>query len=146
MFNSLRPSSSIYYLQIYCTGLIGPTSHTFWAWIVNRDPTIILSKYFLLNRASYGHNTSIYIKGETLCARAWWRIVWQFFPFRLPPYLNLAFISFKFSIYIKVLIKYIYKSRYLMCESMRLCQVVHCLIFFPFGLPPYLNLAFISNY
>ena len=69
LFNSLGPSTLTHSLQSYCIGLIGPTLHTFWAWIVNRDPTIILSKYFLLNRALHEHNISIYIKAETLCAR-----------------------------------------------------------------------------
>ena len=69
-----------------------------------------------------------------------------FFSFGLSSYLNLAFISFKFSIYIKILIKYIYKSRFLMCKSKRFCQMAHCIIFFPFGLPSYLNLAYISKY
>jgi len=48
LFNLLEPSSSTHFLQIYYTGLIGPTSHTFWAWTVNRDPTwLILWKIFL---------------------------------------------------------------------------------------------------
>ena len=37
--NSLRPSSFIHSLQIYCPELIGPRSHTFWAWAVNIPPT-----------------------------------------------------------------------------------------------------------
>ena len=37
---SLGPSSLTHSLQIYCIGLIGPISHTFWAWAVNHDPTI----------------------------------------------------------------------------------------------------------
>ena len=40
LFNSLGPSSSTHSLQIYCIGFIGPISHMFWAWTVNRDPTI----------------------------------------------------------------------------------------------------------
>ena len=40
MFNSLGLSSSTHSLQIYCIGLIGPTSRTFWAWTVNQDPTV----------------------------------------------------------------------------------------------------------
>ena len=33
-----------------------------------------------------------------------------------------------------------------MWESMRFCQVTHCMTSFSFRLPPYLNLAFMSNY
>ena len=36
---TLIVSSLTHSLQIYCTGLIGPGSHTFWAWTPNRDPT-----------------------------------------------------------------------------------------------------------
>ena len=35
----LGPSSLTHYLQIYCTELIGPRSHTSWAWAVNIPPT-----------------------------------------------------------------------------------------------------------
>ena len=42
LFNSLEPSSSTHSLQIYYIGLIGPISHTFWAWTVNRDPTVFI--------------------------------------------------------------------------------------------------------
>ena len=31
-------------------------------------------------------------------------------------------------------------------ESMRFCQVAHCMTFFSFRYPPHLNLAFMSNY
>ena len=41
---------------------------------------------------------------------------------------------------------YIYKSRNLMWENMSFCQIAHCITFFSFRLPPYLNLAFMSNY
>ena len=34
-----RPSSSTHSLQIYCTGLTGPRSHTSWVWAAKRDPT-----------------------------------------------------------------------------------------------------------
>ena len=33
-----------------------------------------------------------------------------------------------------------------MWESMRFCQVAHCMTSFSFKLPPHLNLAFMSNY
>ena len=36
--------------------------------------------------------------------------------------------------------------RDLMWESMRFCQVAHCMTSFLFRLPPHLNLAFMSNY
>ena len=48
-------------------------------------------------------------------------------------------------IYIYIYI-YIYKSKNLMWESMRFCQVTHCMTFFSFRLPLHLNLAFMSNY
>ena len=41
---------------------------------------------------------------------------------------------------------YIYKSRDLMWESMRFCQVAHCITSFSFRLSPHLYLAFMSNY
>ena len=41
---------------------------------------------------------------------------------------------------------YIYKSRDLIWESMRFCQVVYCITSFSFRLSPHLNLAFMSNY
>ena len=50
LFNSLEPSSSIHSLQIYCIRLIGLISHTFWALIVNRDPTLLMSSTTLLGR------------------------------------------------------------------------------------------------
>ena len=37
--NSLKPSSLTHSLQIYCTGLTEPRSHTIWAWAANCDPT-----------------------------------------------------------------------------------------------------------
>ena len=36
--HSLGPSSSTHSLQIYCTGLIGPRSHTSWAWAPKTCP------------------------------------------------------------------------------------------------------------
>jgi len=42
LFNSIEPSFSTHSLQIYCIKLIGPISHTFWAWTVNQDPTTII--------------------------------------------------------------------------------------------------------
>ena len=39
--HTLKPSSSSHSLQIYCIELIGPRSHTSWAWVAKRDPTII---------------------------------------------------------------------------------------------------------
>ena len=41
---------------------------------------------------------------------------------------------------------YIYKSRDLIWESMRFCQVAYCITSFSFRLSPHLNLAFMSNY
>ena len=37
--HALKPSSSTHSLQIYCTGLAGPRSHTSWAWAAKHDPT-----------------------------------------------------------------------------------------------------------
>ena len=41
--HALRPSSPTHSLQIYCTGLIGPRSHTSWAWAGKRDPTVLFT-------------------------------------------------------------------------------------------------------
>ena len=38
--NSLGPSSSTHYLQIYCLGLIRSTYLIFWVWAANRDLTL----------------------------------------------------------------------------------------------------------
>ena len=35
-----EPSFFTHSLQIYCTGLIGLVSQSYWAWALNRDPTI----------------------------------------------------------------------------------------------------------
>ena len=40
--NSLGPSSLTHSLQIYCIGLIGPRSHTSWAWAVNQVSTVTM--------------------------------------------------------------------------------------------------------
>ena len=37
--HALKPNSLTHSLQIYCTGLTGPISHTSWAWAAKRDPT-----------------------------------------------------------------------------------------------------------
>ena len=37
--NSLKPSSLTHFLQIYCTWLTEPKSHTIWAWAANCDLT-----------------------------------------------------------------------------------------------------------
>ena len=42
VIHALRPSSLTHPLQIYCTGLTGPRSHTSWAWVAKRDPTIYI--------------------------------------------------------------------------------------------------------
>ena len=42
---TLKPSSLIHSLQIYCTGFTGPRCHTPWAWAVKRVPTIFI--YFI---------------------------------------------------------------------------------------------------
>ena len=38
--HALKPSSSTHSLQIYCSGLTGPRSHTSWVWAKKRDPTV----------------------------------------------------------------------------------------------------------
>ena len=40
VIHSLNPSSLTHSLQIYCIRLIGPRSHTPWAWVAKRVPTI----------------------------------------------------------------------------------------------------------
>ena len=40
VIHALRPSSSTHSLQIYCTALTGPRSHTSWAWAEKHNPTI----------------------------------------------------------------------------------------------------------
>ena len=37
---ALKPSSLTHFLQIYCTRLTGPRSHTSWAWVAKRVPII----------------------------------------------------------------------------------------------------------
>ena len=39
-----EPSFSTYSLQIYCIGHIGLVSQSYWAWALNRDPTITNNK------------------------------------------------------------------------------------------------------
>ena len=41
--HTLKPSSLAHSLQIYCTGLTGLKSHSFWAWPEKRDPTPIIT-------------------------------------------------------------------------------------------------------
>ena len=40
VIHALKPNSLTHSLQIYYTGLIGPKSHTPWAWTAKRVPTI----------------------------------------------------------------------------------------------------------
>ena len=41
VIHARKPSSLTHSLQIYCTRLIGPRSHTHWAWVAKRVPTTI---------------------------------------------------------------------------------------------------------
>ena len=40
VIHALKPSSLTHSLQIYCTRLTGPRSHTPWAWVAKRVPII----------------------------------------------------------------------------------------------------------
>ena len=40
--HAVKPSSLTHSLQIYCTELSGPRSHTSWAWAEKHDLTIII--------------------------------------------------------------------------------------------------------
>ena len=40
VIHALKPNSLTHSLQIYCTRLTGPRSHTPWAWVAKRVPTI----------------------------------------------------------------------------------------------------------
>ena len=40
VIHALKPNSLTHSLQIYCTGFIGPRSHTSWAWATKRVPTV----------------------------------------------------------------------------------------------------------
>ena len=44
VIHALKPSSLTHFLQIYCTGLTGPRSHTPWAWVAKRVPTTVYFK------------------------------------------------------------------------------------------------------
>ena len=39
VIHALKPNSLTHSLQIYCTRLTGPRSHTLWAWAAKRIPT-----------------------------------------------------------------------------------------------------------
>ena len=41
VIHALKHSSLTHSLQIYCSGLTGPRSHTSWAWAAKRVPTLL---------------------------------------------------------------------------------------------------------
>ena len=45
VIHALKPSSLTHSLQIYCTGITGPRSHTSWAWAAKRVPTNTYTKF-----------------------------------------------------------------------------------------------------
>ena len=62
VIHALKPSSLTHFLQIYCTRLTGPRSHTPWAWTAKRVLTIYIYIYIyiwvrLMSRAlvHWGH-------------------------------------------------------------------------------------------
>ena len=61
--HALKPNSLTHSLQIYCTGLTGPRSHTSWAWVAKRDPTIFVNESFYKN-----FNTT-FIKNKYNCKK-----------------------------------------------------------------------------
>ena len=57
VIHALKSSSLTYSLQIYCTGLTGPRSHTPWAWVAKRVPTgvnaLLVSTFWLFSILVY---------------------------------------------------------------------------------------------
>ena len=51
IIHALKPSSLTHSLQIYCTGLTGPRSHTPWAWTAKRVLTIYIYIYIYMGAA-----------------------------------------------------------------------------------------------
>ena len=56
---ALRPSSSTHSLQIYCTGLTGPRSHTSWAWAAKCDPTYSYIVQLSINNIIHSNNNKM---------------------------------------------------------------------------------------
>ena len=60
VIHALKPSSLTNSLQIYCTGLTGPRSHTPWAWATKRVPTTTYFKNLTVKlHVHYAPNTHI---------------------------------------------------------------------------------------